>query len=155
MRARLPWILLAVSVALNIFFLAGAFWVRVHHGPHGEPGGDPEHRIAAITKELSLDAKQREALERFVRSARQGGRQLREKNEPVLEQSWRELSKDNPDDAAIERAFSEATANRRAYQLEVSRSMRQFLATLSPDQREKFLSTLRERQRSRGARPWP
>lgn len=155
MRARLPWILLAVSVALNIFFLGGAFWVRMHHGPHGEPGGDPERRISAISKELSLNETQRGALERFVRSARQGGRQLREKNEPVIQQSWRELAKDNPDDAVIERGFAEATANRQAYQMEVSRSMRQFLATLSPDQREKFLATLQERQRSRGMRPWP
>jgi uncharacterized membrane protein len=147
MRARLPWILLAVSVVLNIFFLAGAVWVRVHHPP---PWGDPEKRIAAVAKDLSLNETQQAAFERFVRTARMGMRQLREKTQPLLEESWRELAKDQPDEAVLDRAFTAATENRRAYQVEISRSMRQFLATLSPEQREKFLALLRERQRVPG-----
>jgi uncharacterized membrane protein len=179
MRARLPWILLAVSVVLNLCFIAGAVWVRMHGPPPRFAAADPALRVENMSKELALSDNQRAALEtmfrrdqarrgeavvegvtkdvglgpdqhaafeRFIRTARMETRHLREKNQPLFEEGLRELGKPDPDQAVLDRLFTEAAANRRNYQIELSHSLRTFLVTLKPEQRQKFLAILRNRQ---------
>ena len=59
MQRKLPWYLLAASVALNIFFLAGVFYP--HYGWHGHDHHGPD-MIAWSTETFELDAQQAEAL---------------------------------------------------------------------------------------------
>lgn len=57
MRARLPWILFFVSLALNVSVIAGVLWVG-----HGKLfGGEPP--VARLARELNLNDDQRQALE--------------------------------------------------------------------------------------------
>jgi Spy/CpxP family protein refolding chaperone len=146
MRPRLPWILLAVSVALNVLLIGFGVGFLWHRPPEGGPlAMDRQQRVEAVTRELGLQPQQREAFRQFVQHTQQAQRALREKNQPILEATRRELIKPTPDEAALDRLFGEVTANRRAFQDETSHAMRQFLTTLTPEQRDGFLRLWRDR----------
>ena len=139
--ARLLWILLALSLALNLFFVGGVFWVRSQgHGPLG-----PAERIERVAKQLTLDADQRAAFERFVRAIRMKARDLRETNQPLIDEAWQDFAKAQPDEAAVDKLFESAANNRRNFQLETGRALRAFLATLNEDQRAAFVAMVRNR----------
>jgi uncharacterized membrane protein len=150
MKARLPWILLALSLALNVFFVGGAVWMKAHAG---RGWMNPAERIEAAAKEFDLDTAQREALQHFLRTVRMRTRHLREQNQPLIDAAWSELAKPQPDDAALARVFDEGTANRRAYQLETSRALHEFLLGLSNEQRAKVLAYMRDRQNAQHLPP--
>jgi uncharacterized membrane protein len=155
MRRRLVWAALALSLALNVFFIGGAVWIRMHvpHGPGGSPFGPPPHeRIEAVARDLSLDAAQRGAFERFVRDTRQETRQVREANQKLGDAAWEEMVKLQPDQDLLRRLFDEVSANRREYQTGMTRALLDFLGTLSPEQRRQFIELARDRQ-NRNAPP--
>jgi Spy/CpxP family protein refolding chaperone len=141
MSRRWLWIALGVSLALNILaagYVAGALW------PRGRPG--PERMADA----LDLAPAQRTAFERHLRSMREEHRRYREETRPLLQRSWQELAKPQPDEAALDRLFEEGIAKRRALQRENARSLRSFLETLEPGQRQRFLELMQERAERRG-----
>ena len=139
--ARLPWILLALSLALNLFFVGGVFWVRSQgHGPLG-----PAERIERVAKQLTLDADQRAAFERFVRAIRMKARDLRETNQPLIDEAWQDFAKAQPDEAAVDKLFEAAANNRRNFQVETGRALRAFLVTLNEDQRVAFVAMVKNR----------
>jgi len=139
--ARLPWILLALSLALNLFFIGGVFWMRSQwHGPMG-----PAERIERVAKQLTLDADQRAAFERFVRAIRMKARDLRETNQPLIDEAWQDFAKAEPDEAAIDKLFEAAANNRRSFQIETGRALRAFLAVLNEDQRAAFIAMVKSR----------
>ena len=139
MRARLPWILLAVSLVLNVAFIAGAAWMHLHRPP---PPGDFGHRAERAGRELQLNDAQKAGFEKFLRTQRDNAEAVRDKNRPMLRDVRREFAKPSPDDAAIDRLLAEIDENRRAVREQNSRAMRDFLKTLSPEQREHFLSMM-------------
>jgi uncharacterized membrane protein len=142
---RLPWILLALSLALNLAFVGGVFWVRSqHHGPMG-----PAERIERVAKELTLNPDQRAAFERFVRTIRMKARDLRETNQPLVDEAWQDFAKGQPDEAAVDKLFEAAANNRRNFQLEAGRALRAFLGTLNEDQRGAFIAMVRNRDNRR------
>ena len=135
MSRRWLWLALAVSLALNILgggYIVGRLW-------HERPG--PER----LAKTLNLNATQRAAFEQHLRTMREENRHYREETRPLLQQSWRELAKPQPDEAVLDRLFDEGMAKRRTLQRDNARSLRSFLETLDPDQRQRFLEILRER----------
>jgi len=140
---RLPWILLALSLALNLFFIGGFFWVR---GEAARAQMRPAERFELIAHELNLDAKQRGAFEHFVGLMRMRARHLRESNQPLIEEAWGELAKPKPDDAVIDHDLEAAAANRHAFQVETSHALRSFLAGLSDELRTRFVEFAKNRQ---------
>jgi uncharacterized membrane protein len=145
---RLPWILLALSLALNVFFVGGVFWVRSQeHGPMG-----PVERIERLAKRLTLDAEQRAAFERFVGTVRMKARELRETNQPLIDEAWQDFAKAQPNEAVVDKLFEAAANNRRNFQLETGRALRAFLVTLNEDQRAAFIAQAKNHE-SRRAPP--
>jgi uncharacterized membrane protein len=151
-RVRLPWILLALSLALNIFFIGGAVWIKVTHHP---PGMTLPQRVERISRELSLEPAQRTALEQFLRTVRQRGTRLRDANLPLIEEAWREMANPNPDTAVVDKAFAEVAENRRSFQQASLEALRGFLATLTPEQRTRFIELVRTRPKPGEQRLWP
>jgi uncharacterized membrane protein len=139
---RLPWILLALSLALNLFFVGGVFWVRSQAG-RGAMG--PAERIERLAKELTLAADQRSAFESFVRTIRMKARELRETNQPLVDEAWQDFARAQPDEAVVDKLFEAAANNRRSFQLEAGRALRAFLVTLNEDQRAAFIALVRSR----------
>ena len=64
---RILLALLVVSLVLNVFFVAGVAWTRIHAPP---PTGGSERSLQRAPSELGLDDKQRGAFERYLLAMR-------------------------------------------------------------------------------------
>jgi uncharacterized membrane protein len=148
-RHRLLSIALAASLALNLFFVAGAVWIRLH-GPLGPV--PISERAQHIAEELNLDPTHRAALLHYFQDLRAHLRQMHREVGPLVRAAWAELAKPNADETVVMRLFDEAAQKRRGFQREVTASTLSFLATLTPDQRKKFVELARQRP-PRWARP--
>lgn len=137
-RQRWPALLLAASLALNLFFVAGAVWIRWHAPP------SPAARFEQIAGALKLDAKQRAAFRGYVDGLRQRAEEMRLETGPIFTAAWTEMAKQNPDQARAVQLFDEAAQKRQAMMREVAAQTGAFLATLSPQQRTDFIRLWRE-----------
>lgn len=139
-RRRAILAALAVSLVLNLCFVAGAAWTRLR-----EPPG-PGERFKAIAGELDLSPEQSAAFDRYLKAMRERSRQARAEIEPAVTSAWAEIAKPNPDQAQIGRLFDQAAEKRRTFQRDGTAATLQFLTALSPEQRAKFVTLLRERR---------
>jgi uncharacterized membrane protein len=149
-RHPLLWVALTLSLVLNLCFVAGALWIRIQ-GP-AMPAG-PAERLQRIGTELVLDPQQRQAFELYSENVRSHMQQMRETVEPLMSAAWSELAKPDADPAAAARLFDEAAQARHSLQRELLTPTLTFLATLSPEQRAKFVELFHQRPRSWGKPP--
>jgi Spy/CpxP family protein refolding chaperone len=140
-RSRLWIALVAVSLVLNLCFIAGAVWSRLH-----PPAGrlDLAERYRQMAAQLDLDSQQRAAFDRYVAAIRSRGEQMRQETDPLMSAAWDELAKPKPDTARVEQLFDEAGEKRRAMQHETTSQTVNLLGALSPAQRAKFVSIMHE-----------
>ena len=137
-RQRWSVILLTISLALNLFFVAGAVWIHLHAPP------SPAARLREMADEMKLDAKQNAAFQDYIRALRARSELMRQATEPTIGAAWAELAKPDADQARVIQLFDEATDKRRAMQRELTSQTFVFLALLSPEQRAKFATIWRE-----------
>jgi len=140
-------ILLALSVTLNVFFVAGLLWSMFA----AEPIGPPAMRFVAIGHRLDLSPQQRAALDAFGATAHRHAGDLRTANGPLMRQIWDEMAKPDPDQPAIDKLAEQMNQNRLAYQKQMSASLAAFLKTLSPEQRARFVDLAAQRPDGRHA----
>ena len=133
-RGRLVWLALALSLTLNVCFLGGLAWMRLHAPP------PPLLRMQAFGQSLNLTDDQRQAYEQFLRTIRLRGRFVRETNQTLIDNIWNEEAKPTPDDATIAKLGDQINGNREALQREVSTALDGFLKTLTPEQRAQLAS---------------
>jgi Spy/CpxP family protein refolding chaperone len=146
-RRRLWWILLALSLVLNVCFIGGVLWYRASAPPFQR--GPIEERFLEMADRLNLDPQQRTAFDRYFRTFRARFTLMREEVEPLIADAWSEIAKPQADEAQVLHLFDEAAAKRRAFQREVTSATFAFLATLSPEQRAQFVVLAR-----RHLAPW-
>ena len=146
-RHPLLWAALTLSLVLNLCFVAGALWIRVQ-----APAlpASPAERLQRVGAELALDPEQRQAFERYSENVRSHMQQIRETVEPLMSAAWSELAKPDADQATASRLFDEAGQARRSLQRELLAPTLSFLATLSPEQRAKFVDLFHQRPRAWG-----
>ena len=137
-RRRWLAILLVVSAALNLCFIGGAVWIRVHEPPR------PDQRMLAIAGELDLNDQQRAAFENYFHTMRARFQLMRGELTPLVTDAWTEIAKPQADQAKIEQDFEAAAAKRRAFGHDATANTLAFLGNLSPEQRAKFVALLRE-----------
>jgi len=140
-RSRLWLALLAVSLVLNLCFIAGGIWSRLHP-PVARL--DLAERYRQMAAQLDLDPQQRAAFDRYVGGIRGRTEQMRQETDPLMSAAWEELAKPQPDTAKVEQLFDEAAEKRRAMQHETTSQTVDLLAALSAAQRAKFVSIMRE-----------
>ena len=146
-RRPLLWVALTLSLALNFCFVAGALWTRFQ--PPAPPAS-PAERLQRVGAELALNPQQRQAFERYSEILRTHMQQMRETVEPMMNTAWAELAKPNADQATAARLFDEAGQARRSLQRELLAPTLAFLATLSPEQRAKFVELFHQRPKALG-----
>jgi len=134
---RLVWVLLALSVALNLFFVGGALWIRVHPAA---VLSFQEQRFQRMARELDLAPQQRAGFDRYVAAMRSRTAQMHQQLAPLYAAAWQEMAQPHADEAQVMRLFDEATAKRREFQREATSQTLAFLAVLSPAQRARFLA---------------
>ena len=142
-RARLWIALLVISLALNLCFVAGAVWSRLHPPP---ARGEMAEHYRQMASELDLDPQQRAAFDRYIAAMRARTDQMRQETDPLIGAAWEEIAKPQPDAGKVERLFDESADKRRAFQQGAASQTLTMLATLSTAQRAKFVALMRERR---------
>lgn len=137
-RRRGVVIALVLSLALNVFFVAGLIGHLVFHVQFGHPPMGPIQRFERASHEMDLSGAQRTAFDGMIATLRQHRRETFQKNRPLFDQIWDQLAKPQPDDKVIADLIAQADANHVAFQKEATAAMESFLATLSLQQRAQF-----------------
>jgi Spy/CpxP family protein refolding chaperone len=122
-------------------------WIRIQ-GP--ALPASPAERLQRIGAALALDPQQRQAFERYSETVRTHMQQMRETVEPMMSAAWSELAKPDADQPTAARLFDEAGQARRSLQRELLTPTLAFLATLSPEQRAKFVELFHQRPKAWG-----
>jgi Spy/CpxP family protein refolding chaperone len=141
-RQHLFWVILVLSLALNLCFIAGALWIRVQGPP---PPMGPEQRLQQIEPQLALNPQQKAAFDEYARTVRSRVQSMHEAIEPLVANAWSELAKPDANEANVMQLFDQAGEQRRAFRRELGTSTFTFLAKLSPEQRAKFVELARQR----------
>jgi uncharacterized membrane protein len=136
-KARLVKVALALSLALNVFFIGGLVYSKFVR---------PTPPLIALGRELNLAPDQRTAFQNFLQVVRSKGAALRENNLKISQQIWDELSQPKPDPQKLTALFAEYANNRRDYQTAVGTALLPFLETLSAEQRQRFIEISKHRQ---------
>jgi Spy/CpxP family protein refolding chaperone len=128
---------LAISVALNLCVVAGAAWNRLHAPSPPPTLSEHYHRVADT---LGLTPEQRIAFDRYVADMTARGERMRQSVEPAMDSAWTELAKPDADQARVLQLLDDASNRRRAFMHDAVGATMSLLATLSPEQRAKFLT---------------
>jgi len=153
MSSRLTQVLLALSLLLNCFVLAGFVyrsWVAPPHwqgrmgGSAGQPGGF-RNPLEALSQDLKLDDAQKQAskdlFEKYTTARREGFREIQK----VRDAMSAELQKPEFDMARIDALVEQMTQLRAEQQKENLRSIAQLSQHLRPEQRDDLHKILAER----------
>lgn len=136
-KGRLVKVALALSLALNVFFVGGLAYSKfVRQTPP----------LMRLGRELDLEPDQRNAFQSFVQVVRSKGAALRDTNVAVGQQIWDELSQPKPDAQKLGTLLTEIANNRRDYQMAVGTALLPFLETLNIEQRQRFIEIGKRRQ---------
>ena len=141
-RQHLFWVVLILSLALNLCFIAGALWIRLQGPPLPM---SPDQRLQQIEPQLTLDTPQKAAFDQYARTVRLRMQSMHEAIEPLVGEAWSELAKPDADEAKIMRLFDRAGEQRHAFRRELGTATFAFLAKLKPEQRAKFVELARQR----------
>ena len=136
---------LVVSLVLNVCFVAGVAWTRMHT----PAAGGLEPILPRMPAELALDDKQRAAFDRYVAAMRTRNEKMRQQFAPLFAGAWDEMAKPEGNADEVTRLFAEVATKRQESQRESVVQTLDFLSVLSPDQRRKFVTLMRERWSSR------
>ncbi|HTW51526.1 MAG TPA: periplasmic heavy metal sensor [Stellaceae bacterium] len=140
-------VLLALSLALNLFFVIGALWIHVHHRHPLVMA--PADRLEQMASEIGLNPEQKVAFAHYSQTMRDRLQALHDAVQPLISAAWSEVAKTRADEAKVMQYFDQADAQRRSFTRDLTTRTLSFLATLSPEQRAKFVQIARH-----GPRPW-
>jgi Spy/CpxP family protein refolding chaperone len=145
-RRHLLKLVLALSLALNLFFVIGAGWIRMH-APMMPPS--PEQRLQEMSGELGLDAQQSRAFADYSQAMRTRLQAMHQTIRPLIAQAWSEMAKPQANETRIMQLLDQAEQQHRAFASKLTATTLSFLATLSPEQRRKFVELAQQLPR-----PW-
>jgi Spy/CpxP family protein refolding chaperone len=141
-RPRLTAAVLAISLALNLCLVAGAVWTRLRP-PAIVTTSERFHRLA---RELDLSPQQQAAFDQYVAALIARNNRIRLATEPLMDEAWAEVARPNPDQARVLQLLDEFSTQRHATWHETVTATMALLATLTPEQKDKFLANEQDRR---------
>ncbi len=155
MSSRLTQVLLALSLLLNCFILAGFVyrsWIDPPHWqgrmggpPPGPPGARPASPLDALSQDIKLDDSQKKALQGMFEQYSTTRRDRFREIQKVREAMSAELQKPEFDTPKIDALVEQMTRLRGEQQKENLRSISQLAPHLRPEQRDEMHKILAER----------
>jgi uncharacterized membrane protein len=136
---HLTRVALALSLVLNLCFVAGAVWTRMA-APAPRPG--IAERLRQIEAGLALDPQQRQAFDRYAATIEARLRVMRRHMAPLFGDAWDEMAKPQAKPADVMQIFDRARVEQRAFQQDLTTATLAFLARLSPAQRQEFITLM-------------
>ena len=103
-RHPLLWAVVSLSLALNLFFVAGAVWTRLH-APLPLTRAE---RFDEMATALALNPQQRQSFARFSRSMHGQLVAMRQAASPLVRDAWAEVSRPQADETKIMRLLDAA-----------------------------------------------
>lgn len=162
MSSRLTQVLLALSLLLNCFVLAGFVYRSWIAPPHWQgrmvAAGQPGFRspLEALSQDLKLDDSQKQALKELFEQYGTSRHDRFREIQKVREAMSAELQKPEFDTARIDALVEQMTGLRAEQQKENLRSIAQLSPQLRPEQRDELHKILAERYGGGwGGRPGP
>ncbi len=142
MRRKLPWILFALSLAANLFFVIG---VGTTYLTERDLAESPEQRIAFLADRLDLSEQQRQDLRALRDAVRQRWTGMRGGFRDRRAELIAEVARPDFDRDRVLGLLDRDTAQRREALADMAEEVHAFLAALSPAQRETLLNMTQER----------
>jgi len=140
-RRRVLAAILAISLALNLCVIAGAVWSRLHPPPPPQSLSERYHRLADA---LQVTPEQRVGFDHYVTEMTARGDRMRQTVDPMMDAAWTELAKPDASSPRVLQLLDDAGNQRRTFLHEAVNATLSLLATLTPDQRAKFIASERE-----------
>ncbi len=141
MRARLPWILFAISLTLNLAIAGAVLW-HLWKAPDRFADRAP---VMQAARGLHLDGAQREKFDLFRKTVRQSFEDMRKDVRPLRRELLSQMAKPQPDFDAIDKLIDQIGDEQGTAQKAMVRAFADFHASLTPEQRHEFRKRLRER----------
>lgn len=148
MRTKLPWILLAISMVLNVCAVGGFFYAK----GRGEARMMDRSPIMAAVRDLNLTEPQKQALEKMRTDIRKSSNDIRDEMRPLRRELLTELGKPQPDFAAVDRKIDDLGDVQGKRFKAMVRAVHEFQQTLTPEQQEAFRKSIRDNMGRRGMR---
>jgi uncharacterized membrane protein len=145
-RRQLWRVLLALSLALNLFFVAGALWIRIQAA---SPPISPSQRLEQMAGQLGLDPQQKVALAEYSDTMRSRLQAMHQAIHPLVAAAWSELAKPQADETRVMQLLDRAAQTKRQFLRGLTTATLAYLKTLTPAQRTKFVTLVHQ-----GLRPW-
>lgn len=136
MSARLPWFLLAVSLAANLFFGAGVAYTVYQERRVAE---SPEARVDVVAERLGLNDQQHQALTLLRERAEVRRPGLKQAEAPVRAEILKQVAQPEFDRELVLEMLEQRDEDRRPYLTEYAEDLHGFLVTLNEAQRRQFL----------------
>lgn len=146
-KARLPWILLAVSLALNLFVAGGVIYMKL---TAERMTSESDQRLETVVERLDLSAERRAGLEALRARVQTRMAALREERQEGRRNMLAELARPELDRARIGELLQQGMAARATLFEELLVELHAYLGTLSETQRRSFLEMAEERGFMRG-----
>ena len=142
MRARLPWILLAISLVLNVAIIGGLLY-----GWQGDRfWRGPAHAVEHLSEQLDLTVEQEQRLQTVLDGVMERRKAKRDGPPSPQRQALVDLlAEEDFAEAETQRLLNEMSAERNRQWVEVSRDMHAFVSALDPEQKAAFVSMAKER----------
>jgi uncharacterized membrane protein len=134
--------LLAVSVALNLCLVGGAVWTR-YKAPAIVTTSERFHRLG---QSLNLSPPQQAVFDQYVADMLARNNRVRLATEPLMDEAWADIAKPNPDQTKVLQLLDDFSSQRREVWHESVAATLSLLATLTPEQKAKFLADEQERR---------
>ncbi len=148
MRAKLPWILLALSLVLNVFAIGGFIYGK-RLAEHRMGGRSP---IVAALHKLDLNGPQKAALEKLRQELRDDSNDIRDEMRPLRRELLTEMTKATPDFAAADAKIDTLGDIQSKKYKAMLRSVNEFYQTLTPEQRQALQAGIAENLKRRDER---
>ena len=142
MKSKLPWILLAISLVINLSVAGGVIYSKV---TIGDAAKSPERRIETLAERLQLTPAQREGLIALRDSARARRTEMRGQRQERRRAILAELAKQELDRERLGQLMRQGMDRRMAFFEAFMVDLHGYLATLSDEQRQTFLEMAQER----------
>lgn len=135
MKKWLPWALLAISGAFNVFFAVGAFLAHARR----ERFRSPEFRAKFLADELGMDEKQRAAYLELCKRLDEEKEKAFYARATEERKLWEELAKDEPDEDKLKGLILTFHREHAEFFLEHARAL---AGILRPEQRKRLAEVM-------------
>ena len=140
----IAWVLLALSLALNVFFIGGHIYTKRQVEAVEQRQTTTPARVRITPATLGLNDRQAKTFNGFRDRLRQRALTLRKESRASAAKIWAELQSDKPDQNAIDRHLKIIFDNRYAVQRQASVYAVQMFRSLDKDQKQKFVAMLKQ-----------